>query len=285
MPRNGSGVYSLPAGSTATTGNTILASTHNTPLNDIETDMNTARPIVAGGTGATSASAARTNLGLGSIATQASSSVTITGGSITGITDLAVADGGTGASTAADARTNLGLGSIATQAANSVNIDGGAIDGTPIGANSASTGAFTTLTATGDITFDTTTLFVDSSANEVGIGTTSPASRFTVYGDGTPLSFIGESGTTTGGIAFRIDDGSNTVVARINGGGSAGNIDIEADPDNVQSNSDIDMTVDGTSLLRLSSGNVFMPNLPTSDPLVANALWNDSGTIKVSSGP
>ena len=45
-----------------------------------------------------SASTARTNLGLGTIATQASNSVTITGGSITGITDLAVADGGTGVS-------------------------------------------------------------------------------------------------------------------------------------------------------------------------------------------
>jgi hypothetical protein len=46
-----------------------------------------------------STSSARTNLGLGTIATQASNSVSITGGSISGITDLAVADGGTGAST------------------------------------------------------------------------------------------------------------------------------------------------------------------------------------------
>lgn len=85
--------------------------------------------IADGGTGASTAPAARTNLGLGSMATQDAGTVSITGGSITGITDLAISDGGTGASTAAAARTNLGLGTIATQSASSVAITGGSIAG------------------------------------------------------------------------------------------------------------------------------------------------------------
>jgi hypothetical protein len=62
-----------------------------------------------------SASTSRTNLGLGSIATQAASSVTITGGSITGITDLAVADGGTGASSFTANNVLLGNGTSSFQ--------------------------------------------------------------------------------------------------------------------------------------------------------------------------
>jgi hypothetical protein len=54
-----------------------------------------------------------------------------------------------------------------------IDINAGSIDGTAIGASSASTGAFTTLTATG-LTVDTNTLYVDSTNNRVGIGTTSP---------------------------------------------------------------------------------------------------------------
>lgn len=84
----------------------------NTSVNALDSRLtaeeNKVNDIAHGGTGATTASAARTNLGLGTMATQAASGVAITGGSIVGITDLAVADGGTGASTAATARTNLG---------------------------------------------------------------------------------------------------------------------------------------------------------------------------------
>jgi hypothetical protein len=83
--------------------------------------------VANGGTGATTASDARTNLGLGTIATQAASNVAITGGSITGITDLAIADGGTGASTASDARTNLGaVGLTDTQTLTNKSISGSA---------------------------------------------------------------------------------------------------------------------------------------------------------------
>ena len=65
--------------------------------------------VADGGTGASDASGARSNLGLGTISTQDANSVSITGGSVTGITDLAVADGGTGASDEVTARSNLGL--------------------------------------------------------------------------------------------------------------------------------------------------------------------------------
>jgi hypothetical protein len=60
----------------------------------------------------TDAAAQRTTLGLGTIATQAANNVSITGGTVSGITDLAIADGGTDSSTASQARVSLGINNI-----------------------------------------------------------------------------------------------------------------------------------------------------------------------------
>jgi len=74
-------------------------------------------PVANGGTGVTSStgsgntvlSASPTFSGTVVIPTATITTANISGGTITGITDITVADGGTGASNAADARTNLGL--------------------------------------------------------------------------------------------------------------------------------------------------------------------------------
>jgi len=110
----GTGTVTSVALSGGTTGLTVTGS----PITTSGTiTLGGTLAVANGGTGGTTASAARANLELGTIATQSAGSVSITGGSITGITDLAVADGGTGASTASGARTNLGLGTMAVEAA------------------------------------------------------------------------------------------------------------------------------------------------------------------------
>jgi hypothetical protein len=68
--------------------------------------------LVANNLSEGTAATMRTNLALGTMAVQNKTAVDITGGTIVGITDLAVADGGTGASTAGGARTNLGAAPV-----------------------------------------------------------------------------------------------------------------------------------------------------------------------------
>lgn len=63
MPRNGSDVYSAPAGTTAVSNTTIESAKYNAFVADLVALANEARPVAVGGTGATTASGARTALG------------------------------------------------------------------------------------------------------------------------------------------------------------------------------------------------------------------------------
>ena len=76
MPRDSSAVYSLPNGYLATTGETVLASQHNTPLEDVAQALTGSLP--RNGTGAMQAALPMggfriTNLGSGSASTDATS--------------------------------------------------------------------------------------------------------------------------------------------------------------------------------------------------------------------
>jgi hypothetical protein len=69
MPRDGSGVFHVYTGTDGIANQTIYSAPYNANVHDIEQDLNTPRPIVAGGTGAANAADAMTNLG-GELASQ-----------------------------------------------------------------------------------------------------------------------------------------------------------------------------------------------------------------------
>jgi len=165
-----SGVTSMAAGSplatNASTGSVVLT------LNTV--------PVAKGGTGAITASDARDNLGLGSIATQNSNSVAITGGTAT----------------------------LSSATLSTADINGGTIDNTTVGATTPSSGSFTTLAAssgyTGSVTGNVTGNVTGSvTGNVTGNVTSTGTSSF---------NNLTASGTITGNVTGNVTGNAGTAT-------------------------------------------------------------------------
>ncbi|MFZ9846365.1 MAG: hypothetical protein ACO3E3_04455, partial [Candidatus Limnocylindrus sp.] len=93
------------------------------------------------------------------------------------------------------------------------------IDGASVAAAATSVGTLTSLTVSGDLTVDTSTLKVDSTNNWVGIGTASPTQK---------LSIAGSGGTLAGTAAISLWDSNSGASRRwsISNGAGGNAIDL-----------------------------------------------------------
>ena len=159
--------------------------------------------VTEGGTGASTASAARTNLGL-----VIGTNVQAYDAGLADIAGLATSDGnvivGSGsnwvAESGATARTSLGLGSIATQAANNVTISGGSLTG--MASYSGGTISGTTGTFSGDVTLSKDAPYLIMTDSGTGGGT----SKIAVDAVGSNYGFY-----------FQADGSTNQLILESNG--------------------------------------------------------------------
>lgn len=164
----GTGVTGTPANGQLLIGNGAGYSIANLTAGTNVSISNTAGGITISATPSYGGTVTSVDVSGGTTGLTATGGPVTTSGTITLAGTLVVANGGTGATTltgyvkgngtsAMSASTTIpntditGLGTMSTQSAGSVAITGGAIDGTAIGATTASTGKFTTVTATSGI--------------------------------------------------------------------------------------------------------------------------------------
>jgi hypothetical protein len=181
------------------------------------------------------------------------------------LADLAVTEGKI-------ANSAITAGKIATDAVITAKIQNGAITSAKLDTNIAIAG---TLGVTGDANFDSNTLFVDASANAVGIGTTSPSALLEIQTAGTSglQDFqIFSRGVSPNYEVFKISRtaGSTELLANQN-------LTLSADYDNNHTSvdSNVIFKTDNTERLRIdSNGNV---GINTSSPNGKLTVSNGSG--------
>jgi hypothetical protein len=249
MPRNGSGVYSLPAGNPVVPSTTIQSDWANSTLNDVADAVtgSLARDGTGGMSGAlrladgtitipgiafasettTGFSRPTTNAIVASVSAIERVRINASGVSVTGAlgvsSDVAVntnkfnvtaASGNTAiAGTLAVTGLITAAGGVSgAVTSSSAAITGGSIDGTTIGATTASTGAFTTLSASSTVSGAGFSTYL-ASPPAIG-GTVAAAGSFTTLSASTSVTT--PSVTNAGTLALSAT-GANIVTASTNG--------------------------------------------------------------------